>query len=100
MQHTLASERRTERHDQLGAVAAPERRVPRGRADAGRLNIPVGEHRDHAPRVVRRRDVDRADARMGMRRAHEDGVRLVWLRRILDKAPPPMNERIILDTWL
>ena len=49
----------TERHDQLGAVAADERRMQRGRADAGGVELLVGQHRHDARRGARRRDVDR-----------------------------------------
>ena len=100
MQHALAGERRAERHDQLGAVAAVERRMRRGRADTGRLQILVGEHRDHAGRPARRLGVDRPDARMRVRRAHEHRVRLVLLRRILDEAAEPLHQRGILHARL
>ena len=64
MQHALARERRAERHDQLAAVAAAERRMQRGRADAGRVQLLVGQQRDDAGRISRRPGVDRPDARM------------------------------------
>ena len=37
---------------------------------------------------------------MRMRRTHEHRIGLVRLRRVLDEAPAPLNERIILDARL
>ena len=100
MQHALARERRAERHDQLGAVAADERRMQRGRADAGRLQFLVREHRDHAGRGARRRvsiDVMRACA-CGERT--NTRMSLVRLRRILDEAAESLHQRGILHARL
>ena len=100
MQHAFARERRTERHDELGAIAAVERGMQRGRADAGRLDVLVRQHRDDAFRRAGCGDVDRADARMRVRRAHERRMGLVRLRRIVDKSSKPAHQRVILDARL
>ena len=43
--------------------------------------------------------IDR-DARMRMRRAHEHAVGLIRLRRVLDEAPEPAHQRVVLDARL
>src|SRR5436190_1506788 len=45
-------------------------------------------------------DVDRCDARVRVGRAHEHGVRLVLLRRVLDEAAEPLHQRGILHARL
>src|SRR4051812_47028777 len=74
--------------------------MQRGRADACRLDVLVSEDREDIGCGARHRDVDCADPRMRMRRAHEHPESLIWLRRILDKAPKPAHQRVIFDTRL
>ena len=101
MHHALARERRAERHDQLGAVAADERRMQRGRADAGRVQVLCGS----APR---RRRARRAPprCRSTLMRACACGERtntrvsLVRLRRVLDEAAEPPHQRVVLHARL
>jgi len=57
----------------------------------------VGEDRDDAFRRTGSLDVDRADACVRVRRAHERRIGLVRLRRVLDKTPAALNQRIVLD---
>ncbi len=50
------------------------RHVGLGHAEPVGLHVVAGQDRDHAGRLLRRLDVDRADLRVGVRRAHEHGV--------------------------
>ena len=72
----------------------------RARPDAGGIDLLVRQDRHDARRRPCGRDVDRPDARMRVRRAHERAVRLVRLRRVLDEAAEPADQRVVLDARL
>jgi hypothetical protein len=98
MRHLLARERRPMRHRERFAVAGARNRWVIGNADdAGFLDIGGGQHRDHAGRGFRRFDIDRRDARGGMRRAHEGGVQHARLRRIGNVAAASGDQRLVFD---
>jgi hypothetical protein len=71
MHHLVLRERGSERVYQLAAVAAGEWRVEGGIADAGSLDIGLGQDCENARRVGGGGGVDAADAGMRMGRAHE-----------------------------
>ena len=97
MQDAIGSEHRPERANELRAVAAAQFRMPAHVADVGGFHILAGQHRDNAGRGARTRGVDRANARAGMRRAHEHRVGLVRLRGIVDESPLAGDQRAVLD---
>ena len=100
MQHAVTRQRRAERHDELASIAACERRMHRARADPGRIQLLVGQNRDDAGDAARSLDVERADVRAGVRRAHETRIGLVFLRRVLDETAEPADQRVVLDARL
>jgi hypothetical protein len=51
--------------------------------------VDAGQHRDDPWRRQRRGLVDRADPRMGVRRANEDGVRQAHRRQVVDETAAP-----------
>src|SRR5947209_10130489 len=68
----------------------------RGRAHACSVDLLVRQNRNHAGGRARGFHIDRGDAGMRMRRAHEHAMRLVRLRRIFHKAPKSAHQRVIL----
>ena len=97
MHHLVAGKRRAERHRHLGAAAADHRRMPRHAADAGRLHVLGGQHREHFLGCARRVAADRQDAGMGMRRAHEGGIGLVRQARVVHEAAAAAHQGVVLD---
>ena len=70
------------RDDELLAAAADEWRMTPDIADAGGIHVGGGQDRQHASRAARPLDIDDADLRKGMRRAHEVSDGLVRRRAI------------------
>ena len=56
-----------------------------------------GEHGRNALHPTRRVDVDRYDARMGMRRADDDAVQRVRRREIVDVTPVSPHEAFVFQ---
>src|SRR5207237_6557496 len=75
-------------------------RVHRRGADTGRIYLLVPQDCDDAGGYACSLYVDRTNARMRVRRAHEHAMHLVRLRRILDEAPAPANQRVVLHARL
>jgi hypothetical protein len=100
MHDPVARERRPRGHDELGAAAAGERRVAPDIADAGGVHVRASEDGQHARRAARRSDVEGADAREGVRRAHEHGIGLAGLDHIGGEAAGAAHQIIILDARL
>ena len=97
MHDALARERRPVRDDQLLAAAAGERRMAAHIADARGLHVGRGQHREHARRLAGALELDRADARERMRRAHEPPVGLVRLVPVGDEMAGTAHQRVVLD---
>jgi hypothetical protein len=95
--HALARQRMPVRHHELSAIAAGQRRVARDAAHAGGVDIGRGHDRDHAAHFLRGIGIDPADARVGVRRAHERRRGLVGLGGIGDEAAVAAQQVIVLD---
>ena len=98
MPHGFAGERRPVRDHELAAATPVERRVLRDVADP--FHVGGGQHREHARHRLGGFDVDRADVRERMRRAHEIGLQLAGQRRVGRKTPEPAHQRIVLQAGL
>ena len=59
--------------------------------------VAPGQHREHAGRRRGARDIDRDEPRMRMGRAHEHGISLARPVEIVDEAPAPGEEPLVLD---
>ena len=100
MHHALARERRPERYMERLAALAGKRRAARHVADAGLLHVRGSEYREHARRSARGLDIELADARVRMRRAHEHADALAGEGSVVHEAPAPAQERLVLDARL
>ena len=67
------------------------------RAEPGRRQILAGIDRQHRRRRPRRRQVDRPDARVGVRRAQHKAVRLSRQADIVLKPPEPGQQPLVLE---
>ena len=95
MHDAVFGERRPVGDDELCAIAARQRRVPRNIADA--LHVLRGQYGNDAGRSHRASAIDAHDAGKGMRRAHEISVSLVRLWRIGDIAAAAADQNVVLD---
>jgi hypothetical protein len=94
--HTLAHEQRARRPGRRRAVTALARAIRRQIAEAVGGDIGARQDRQHTRRCDRRARVDRRNARMGMRRAHEHGVHLARQVNVVGIAAEPAQEPPIL----
>ena len=60
-------------------------------------HVGAGENGDHAGRTARVAGIDRADSRVGMRRAHEPCVRLTRYRKIVSEATLTAEQTIVFQ---
>ncbi len=95
--HCRLRQHRAERHRHLGAAAADDRRMARDAADAGRLHVRRGQHRQHALGFARRLGVHSEHAGMGVRRAHEGGIGLVLQARVVHETAVAAHQSVVLD---
>jgi len=100
IQHALAGQRRPERLDQFGALAAGQRRVAPGAFQSRRFDVGGGQHAHDALRRARLAAIDRQDAGVGMRRTHENGGRLLGQARVVAELPGAAHQGIVLDAQL
>ena len=88
--HLVASERVLRAHD-------PDRRIGhqvRDALGAHRLGqIVGGQHGVYARQRERRLRVDRTDAGVAVRAAHEAGIERAWQRHVVDEAAAPCEQR-------
>ena len=97
MHHLVAGNRRPRRQNHLGAAAARDRRMTRNVIGIGLVHVGGGNNAKHALRFQGGAHIDRLDARMCMRRAHEGGVGLVRQARVVGKAAIAAYQSIVLD---
>ena len=95
MQHAVLGQRRPVGDDELCAIAARQRRMPRDITDA--VHVGRGQNRDDAGHARGARRIDADDAGEGMRRAHETGIGLVRQRRVGDIAAVAADQNVVLD---
>ena len=95
--HAILDQRRIARPIARAAVAALEAAGHRQVAEAGGLVVGAGQHREHAGRGLRLRGVDRADARMGMRRAQHIAERHAGKRHVGDIAAAALEQPRVLE---
>ncbi len=81
---------------QLDVVVGGRHRIVRDRLQTIRLNIGAGEHPQHARHRHRLGHVDRADPRVGMRRAHHRGPDLAGQSEVVREAAAPGDEPPVL----
>ena len=79
------------------AIAALEPAGHRQVAEAGGLVVGAGQHREHAGCGFGLRRVDRADARMGMRRAQHIAERHAGKRHVRDIAAAALEQPRVLE---
>ena len=80
----------------MGAVLGLDQPAADQVAQAVGLDVLAGEHRQHAGHGLGRGLVDAGDPRMGVRRAHEIGVRLAVLADVVGVAALAGDEALIL----
>ncbi len=93
-------ERRARRRRHRRAVGALEERRKRDRPDAVGRELGHGPDREHAFGIFRGGHVHRDDARMRVRRAHEDEPRRVRKRAVVAEYTLPLQEAIVLQALL
>ena len=93
----LAGQRRADRHDQLAAAAAGDRRVLRQVADVRGLDVGRGETATTPLIASAALGVDRLDVGAGVRRAHEAGIGLAWQRGVGHVAAGAAQQVVVLD---
>ena len=82
----------------LGAVAVLHRdHAGQAVADAGRHEVGAGDHREHARRRLRGRDVDGVDPGVGLGRAQHVAVGLARDVDVVGVAPRAGDEPLVLD---
>ena len=83
------------------AILAPprpaHRRMARNAADAGRLDVLRGEHRQHALGLARLIGVDRQHPRVRVRRAHEGGIGRIGKARVVHETAGAAHQGIVFD---
>ena len=96
MQHAVDRDRRPVRQIHRAAVALLVGRHRRHRAEPVGLVILAGQHRVHARHLQCRAGVDALDVGMGVRRAHDRGVKLVGELEIVVVAPASHQQARVL----
>ena len=96
--HPILDQSRVARPIARGAVAALESARNGKIAEAGFLVVGPGQHREHAGRRLGLRGVDRADARVGMRRAQHVAERHAGKHHVGDVAAAALDEPWVLET--
>jgi hypothetical protein len=94
----IARQRRARRLDRGRAVAPLARGVARQVAELVRRVVRAGEDRDHAGRLRRARGIDRPDARVRVRRPHDERIRLAREVHVIGVAPEALDEARVFDT--
>ena len=94
--HALARERPARRLGHRRAVVRADRPQRTHRPDAVRRHVGADEDRDDAGGGRRRTDVDRADARVRVRRAHDRAVQCIGNGEIGDELAAPREEAQVL----
>ena len=97
MAHRAARERIARRLRHLAAVTRADDPERPHRQDAVGRHVGAGEDGDDAGRGGRRRRVDLADARMGVRRADENAVQGAGQLDVGDEAPAAEEKAAVLD---
>ena len=95
--HAPAREPRMRPREHRRAVRALALEGERGRAEPLGGEVVAGQHRDHARGRRCRGDVDRADARAGVRRAQHDHVRLSGQVHVVDEPSLPAQEPRVFE---
>ena len=95
--HRVARQRKARRLRHRRAVARANRPQRPHRRHAVRRHVGAGEHRHDAGHGPGGRGVDAANARMGVRRAHQHAGERAGQLDVGDEAPAPEQEAAILD---
>jgi hypothetical protein len=78
----------------VGRLDRPQRRH---RADLVGRHVGAGQHRDNAGQGGGAGDIDAADTRMGVRRAHQHAMQFARQHQVGDEAAPPAQELGVFD---
>ena len=97
MPHPLARNRRMRRQYRLRAVAIADRTDARDVSDPVTRQVFSGKDREHAGAGKRRACIDAGDARMGVRRAQHECVRLAGPADVVDISAVTGDEAPVLD---
>jgi hypothetical protein len=90
--HAVSREGRSGRDECGGPVAPLASGIARQRPEPVSGVVGAGEHEDHASRCRGRRHVDGTNARVSVRRAHDDGVRLARQIHVVRVAAQALHE--------
>jgi hypothetical protein len=74
--YAVRGQQRTTGIERRAAIGVFDRRHAFNGAEIGRLHVRIGENAEHPWRALRRRDIDLADACMGIGRAQKMGIGL------------------------